>query len=91
MQIKKGLTSLVAFLVVASVGFILVLAIVKIGKLNTSDALPSETMVHDRQIDNLKSLGTSDAPADIAKDLDDTDLNSLDVELNKVSEDAKDL
>ena len=91
MRIKKGLTSLVAFLVIALVGFILFLAIIKLGNLNVSNKLPSEAVIHDRQIDNLKTLGTSDSPADIAKDLDSTDLNSLDKELDQVSTDSKGL
>ena len=91
MRNKEGLTSLVAFLVIASVGFILVLAIIKFGKLNEADTLPTEAVEYDRKIDNLKTLSTSDAPSDIQKDLDDTDLESLDTELDQVSKESKDL
>lgn len=91
MKSKSGLSSLVAFLIIASFGFIMVLTIIKLGKLDVVEDMPSQQINSDRRIESLQKQSTSDAPTDIQKDLDDTDLDSLDTDLDQAASESKDL
>lgn len=86
---RKGSIVLFLILAVAAVALAVLLIFGKNGKnlpLNNNSVIGN-----DRQINNLKSVGTSDKVSDIQKDYDATNLKDVDVEMPQVSKDAEGL
>lgn len=86
---RKG--SIVLFLILAVAAAALA-ALLIFGKIENNLPLDNTSVIgNDRQISNLKSLGTSDKVSDIQKDYDATNLNDVDVEMQQVSKDSEGL
>ena len=88
LKIYKGFLTLWLILLVIALGVAALIAfgILDVGKFkkNTSFSGKPATQVEDQQVENLQKQSSSDEVVDIEKDLNTTNLNSLDQELPDV-------
>lgn len=83
---RRGFLTLWLILLVIAIGVAALIAfgILDVGKIKKSIPGQSPTMVEDQQVQDLQNQSTSDEVSDIEKDLNTTNLDTLDQELPDV-------
>lgn len=88
MQTKKGFSTL---LIILGAAVVFIAAVLAFGVMSGKKETEKPKVAEDKQVEALKTLSTSDEVPDIEKDLNDTDLETLDVELLEIEKEVSGL
>lgn len=89
-KFKKGFSAILIILVVAIV-VLAAVVVFSLGKFGQQPAVQAPAVVQDKQVENLGILSGSDKVEDIDKEVNSTDIDSLDAGLDQVNSDLNSL
>ena len=89
-KFKKGFLALLIILAVAILGLAAAVAF-SLGKFRQQPLVQTPAVVQDKQVESLETLSGSDKVEDIDKEVNSTDIDSLDAGLDQVNSDLNSL